>query len=134
MQSFCGLKRSMPCTDLNSMGSSISLKDLCASFDEPEFSSKDMLRSDKRQRMSPLCVIEEANDCSPATAALEAALALDAFDDDAEVDCLALFSLNEYSPKDFEDFTPCTPYGQCGSAVHTVHEATRVMSRMTFCG
>jgi hypothetical protein len=74
----------MPFTDLNSMGSSsISLKELCAAFDEQEFSSNNLLHSDKRQRMSSLYVIEEIKHCHPATAALEAALALDAFDVDA---------------------------------------------------
>jgi hypothetical protein len=65
------------------MSNSISLEELCAAFDEQEFSSDNLRRSDKRQRMSSLCVTEEAKHCNPATAALEAALALDAFDNDA---------------------------------------------------
>jgi hypothetical protein len=119
------------------MSSTISLNEMCFTFDEREFSSDDLLRSDKRQRMSPICVIQEAKHCNPATAALEAALALDAIDDDASafeyggVDgSLALFSLNEYS---LEDCTPCTPRGQYRSSVHAVHEVTRNMSRMTTC-
>jgi hypothetical protein len=109
----CSLKRSMPCTDLLSMGSSISLKELCAAFDEQEFSSGNLLRSHTRQRMPPLYVIEEDKRCNPATDALEAALALDTFDDVASPfesgdvnSSLALFFLNE----DFlENFTLCTP-------------------------
>lgn len=132
MPSYCGLKRSIARTDLSTMRSSITLKELCAAFDVRDFSSDDLLRSDKRQRMSPPCVIEKAKHCNPATAALEATLALDAFDDDAPpfsnggVDgSLAHLSLKEYS---LEDFTPCTPPGQCLSNVHTVREVTRVMS------
>jgi hypothetical protein len=114
MPSFRGLKRSMSCTDLISMLSSISaLKELCAAFDEQEFSSDNLLRSNKPQRMSPLCVSEDDKHCNPATAALEAALALNAFDDDASpfenggIDSsLALFSLNEYC---LEGVTQCAP-------------------------
>jgi hypothetical protein len=119
----------MPCADLNSMGSTVSLNEMCAAFDEREFSSDDLLRNDKRQRMSPICVIEVAKHCNPATAALEAALALDAFDEDASPfeygGFDALFSPIEYSPEDFTS--------QYRSTVHTVHEVTRVMSRMTTC-
>jgi hypothetical protein len=118
-----GLKRSMPCTDLNSMGSSISLKELCEAFDERTFSSDDLLRSDKRQRLSPLCVIEEAKHCHPATAALEAALALDDFDDD-------------FSPSFLSMNTPSTTSPHALLAVsadlrYTVHDVTPVTSRMT---
>jgi hypothetical protein len=119
------------------MGSTISLKALCATSYEREFSSETMLRSgsydrelssetmlrsDKRQRMSPICVMEEVNPCNPATAALEAALALDAFDDE---DLPFEFGSVDGSLFTLEDFTPCR------STVHTVHEVTCVMSRMT---
>jgi hypothetical protein len=102
----------MPCTDLLSMGSSISLKELCAAFDEQECSSDNLLRSHTRQRMPPIFGIEDER-CNAATDALEAALALDTFDDDAspfesgDVDgSLALFSLNESF---LEGFTLRTP-------------------------
>jgi hypothetical protein len=108
----CSLKRSMSCTDLPSMGSSISLKELCAAFDEQKCSSDNLLRSHTRQRMPPLYIVEDKR-CNPATDALEAALALDTFDDVAspfqsgDVDSsLALCFLNEYF---LEDFTLCTP-------------------------
>jgi hypothetical protein len=100
----CGLKRSMPCADLKSMDSSISLKELCTVFGERLFSVDSMQLSDKRQRMSPLYVIKETKCCHPATAALEAALALDDFDvspiEFGVGSSLALFPLNEYAPED----------------------------------
>lgn len=112
----------MPCTDLNSMKGSISLKE-----------GNSMKHSDKRQRMSSsICVVEETKRCNPATAALEAALAQDDFDFlpmefDIDVgDCLALYSLNEYPLKDWSKFYPCK-----SRTVQTLNEVTRGMSRMT---
>lgn len=119
----------MPCTDLNSMGDS--LKDLM-SFNEMGLSSRqeELFRSDKRQRMSPISTImDEPKICkNPATAALEAALALDDTDLSFDYAALPIFtscaadSLKDFTFKDF-----CKP----SRTVHTVKDVTRGMSRMT---
>lgn len=114
-----------------------SLSKLLALEHERGFSSDietfNTCRSEKRQRMSPISVFEESKCCNPATAALEAALALDDIDfidstfTGANLPIFTSESIKEYTSKAFS--SPFTYRKSC--AVQTVLEVTRGMARMT---
>ena len=127
MQSCPTLKRSMPCNDLITMGAKETFALEASMFlDEP---TRKILRGGserKRLRLSE----------SPATAALEQALAIEDNDDDLdrkadELDSFLLFSTCEVSL--FKDLSmPCKHQRKkIIPSVHSMNDVSHVMARLT---
>lgn len=131
MQSDSGLKRSMPCADLNAMGLSMSEK----SNNSFESWRTEQSSSIKRQRLSPILVYD-AEPTNPATAALEEVLALE---DELHFDLETIFTKfpqQSCRAANFGDIMcrkPSMNYKNTRilSAVPEVNDITHVMARLS---